>query len=83
MGLLSVFHKGGCGSSLFDVKPLGFDGSSGGLGGSVVDLVSLFDAGGVASKVGVSWSDVADALVVALVVVVLDAGADLVVEIAG
>ena len=28
MGLLSVFHKGGCGSSLFDVKPLGFDGSS-------------------------------------------------------
>ena len=34
-------------------------------------------------KVGVSWSDVADALVVALVVVVLDAGADLVVEIAG
>ena len=35
------------------------------------------------SKVGVSWSDVADALVVALVVVGLDAGADLVVEIAG
>ena len=53
------------------------------LGGQLFDLVSLFDAGGVASKVGVSWSDVADALVVALVVVVLDAGADLVVEIAG
>ena len=35
MGLLSVFHKGGSGSSLFDVKPLGFDGSSGGFGWSV------------------------------------------------
>ena len=38
MGLLSVFHKGGSGSSLFDVKPLGFDGSSGGFGWSVFDL---------------------------------------------
>ena len=86
MGLLGVFHKGGSGSSLFDVKPLGGDGSSGGFfgrGGQLFDLVSLFDAGGVGSKVGVSWSDVADALVVALVVVVIDAGADLVVEIAG
>ena len=35
MGLLSVFHKGGSGSSLFDVKPLGFDGSSGVFGWSV------------------------------------------------
>ena len=35
MGLLSVFHKGGSGASLFDVKPLGFDGSSGGFGWSV------------------------------------------------
>ena len=78
-----MFHKGASGSFLFDVKPLGFDGSSGGFGWSVVDLFSLFDAGGVASKVGVSWSDVTDALVVALVVVVIDAGADLVVEIAG
>ena len=34
MGLLSVFHKGGSGSSLFAVKPLGFDGSSGGFGWS-------------------------------------------------
>ena len=34
-GLLSVFHKGGSGSSLFDVKALGFDGSSGGFGWSV------------------------------------------------
>ena len=35
MGLLSVFHKGGSGSSSFDVKPLGVDGSSGGFGWSV------------------------------------------------
>ena len=35
LGLLSVFHKGGSGSSLFDVKPLGFDGSSGGFVWSV------------------------------------------------
>ena len=35
MGLLSVFHQGGSGSSLFDVKPLGVDGSSGGFGWSV------------------------------------------------
>ena len=35
MGLLSVFHKGGSGSSLFNVKPLGVDGSSGGFGWSV------------------------------------------------
>ena len=35
MGLLSVFHKRGSGSSLFDVKPLGVDGSSGGFGWSV------------------------------------------------
>ena len=53
------------------------------LGGQFFDLFSFFDEGGVASKVGVSWSYVADALVVALVVVVTDEGADLVFEIAG
>ena len=53
------------------------------LGGQFYDLFSLFDDGGVASKVGVGWSYVADALVVALVVVVIDEGADLVFEIAG
>ena len=52
------------------------------LGGQFFDLFSLFDDGGVASKVGVVWSYVADALVVALVVVVIDEGADLVFEIA-
>ena len=53
------------------------------LGGPFFDLFSLFDDGGVASKVGVGWSYVADALVVALVVVVIDEGPDLVFEIAG
>ena len=84
MGLLSVFHKGGSGSSLFDVKPLGVDGSSGGFGWSVFLIFFLFSMMAVvASKVGVGWSYVADALVVALVVVVIDEGADLVFEIAG
>ena len=83
MGLLSVFHKGGSGSSLFDVKPLGVDVQAAVLGGQFFDPFSLFDDGGVASKVGVGWSYVADALVVALVVVVIDEGADLVFEIAG
>ena len=52
------------------------------LDGEFFGFLSPFDAAGVESKVGVSWSDVADALVVALVVVVTDEGADLVVEIA-
>ena len=46
------------------------------LGGQFFDPFSLFDDCGVASKVGVGWSYVADALVVALVVVVIDEGAD-------
>ena len=32
LGLLSLFSSGGSGSSWFDVKPLGVDGSSGGFG---------------------------------------------------
>ena len=35
LGLLSLFHKGGSGSSWIDVKPLVVDGSSGGVGWSV------------------------------------------------
>ena len=42
------------------------------LGGQFFDLFSLFDDSGVASKVGVSWSYVADALVVALSLVFID-----------
>ena len=53
------------------------------LGGRFFESFSLFDDSGVASKVGVSWSYVADALVVALVVVVIDEGADVVFESAG
>ena len=53
------------------------------LGGQFFDLFSLFEDGGVVSKGGVGWSYVADSLVVALVVVVIDEGADLVFEIAG
>jgi hypothetical protein len=35
LGLLSLFYKEGSGSSRFDVKPLGVDGSSGVSGWSV------------------------------------------------
>ena len=38
----------------------------------VLDLFPPFDDGGVTPKVGVGWCDVADALVVALVVVMID-----------
>ena len=48
----------------------------------VLDLFPPFDDGGVTPKVGVGWCDVADALVVALVVVMIDEGANLVLEIA-
>ena len=44
----------------------------------VLDLFPPFDDGGVTPKVGVGWCDVADALVVALVVVMIDEGANLV-----
>ena len=47
------------------------------LDGQFLDFFSPFDDGGVASKVGVSWCDVSDALVVAVVVVMIDEGADL------
>ena len=35
LGRMSLFRNGGSGSSRFDVKPLGVDGSSGGFGWSV------------------------------------------------
>ena len=47
-----------------------------------LDLFPPFDDGGVTPKVGVGWCDVADALVVALVFVMIDEGANLVLEIA-
>ena len=68
---------------MFDVKPLGFDGSSGGFGWSVFDPVPPFNDGGIAPEVGIGGGYIREALVVAAVVVVIDEGADLVFEIAG
>ena len=83
MGLLSVFHREDLAHLCLMLSRLALMVQAAVLGGQFFDLFSLFDDGGVASKVGVGWSYVADALVVALVVVVIDEGADLVFEIAG
>ncbi len=53
------------------------------LDGQFFDLFSPFDDGGVTPEVGVSRCNIADALVVAVVVVMIDEGADLVFKIAG
>jgi len=50
--------------------------------GQFIDLLPPFDNGGVAPEVGVGGRDVVQALVVAVVVVLIDEGADLVFEIA-
>ena len=79
-----MFHKGGCGSSLFDVKPLGCDPFKRrfwGVSCLIFEISFRCWRCGVQSRRQLE-PDVADALVVALVVVVIDAGADLVVEIA-
>ena len=47
------------------------------LDGQFFDPVSPFDNGGVAAEVGVGGRDVAEALVVAVVVIVIDESADL------
>jgi len=52
------------------------------LDGQFLDLFSPFDDGGVTPEVGVGGSDVTNALMVTLVIVMLDEGADLVFEIA-
>ena len=52
------------------------------LDGQFLDLFSPFDDRGVTPEVGVSGSDVANALMITLVVVMFDEGADLVFEIA-
>ncbi len=51
------------------------------LDGQCFDLFSPFDDGGVTPEVGVSRCNIADTLVVAVVVVMIDEGADLVFEI--
>ena len=49
--------------------------------GQFFDFLSPFNDGCVTPEVGISGRDVADALVVALVVIVIDEGVDLVFEI--
>ena len=53
------------------------------LDGHLLDLFSHSDNCGVVSEVGIRGCEVADTLVVAVVVVVIDEGADLVLKIAG
>ena len=51
-------------------------------GGQFLDLFSPFDDDGVTPEVGISWCDVADALVIAVVVVMIDEVIDLIFQIA-
>ena len=53
------------------------------LDGQFFDPVSPFDDGGVAAEVGVGGRDVAEALVVAVVVIVIDESTDLAFEVTG
>ena len=53
------------------------------LDGLFLDLFSPFDDGGVTPEVSVGGCDVTNALMVTLVIVMIDEGADLVFEIAG
>ena len=52
------------------------------LDGEFFDLFPLFDDGLVSSEVSIRWCGVANALVVAMVVVITLEGADLVFEVA-
>ena len=52
------------------------------LDGQYLDLLSPFNDGGVTPEVGISGRDVIEALVIAVVVVMIDEGADLVFEVA-
>ena len=52
------------------------------LDGQFFDIFSPFYDGGVTPEVDIAWCDVADALVVALIVVIIDEGGDLVFEVA-
>jgi hypothetical protein len=52
------------------------------LDGQFLDLLPPFDDGGMTPEVNIGWRDVSNALVVAVIVVMVDEGADLVFEIA-
>ena len=54
-----------------------------GLDGQFFDPIPPFDDCGMAAKVGISGRDVADALVVAVVVIVIDESADLAFKVSG
>jgi len=51
--------------------------------GQFIDYVSPYDDSGVAVEVGIGGCEVAEALVVVVVVIVIDEGADLAFEISG
>ena len=51
--------------------------------GQFLDLVSPFDDGGVAAEAGIGGRDVAEALVVAVVVIVIDESTDLAFKVSG
>jgi len=53
------------------------------LDGQFFDPVPPFDDGGVADEVGVGGRDVAETLVVAVVVIVIDESTDLAFEVSG
>ena len=54
-----------------------------GLDGQFFDPIPPFDDGGIAAKVGIGGRDVAEALVVAVVVIVIDESADLAFKVSG
>ena len=53
------------------------------LDGQFLDLLPPFDDGGMASEIGIGRCDVSEALMVAVIVVVIDEGLDLFFEITG
>ena len=53
------------------------------LDGQFFDPISPFDDGGIAAEVGVGGRDVAEALVVAVVVIMVDESADLAFKVSG
>ena len=62
---------------MVDVKPLVAVRARDGWYGYFLDLLPLFDNGGLSPEIDFGWSGVADALVRALVIVMIDEGIDL------
>ena len=72
LGHVRVISNGGSGSSWFEVKPRDIDASSGGFGWLVFWFLSPFNDCGVSPEVGICGGEVADALMVAVVIVMID-----------